>query len=50
MRLDPGDVCPRTGAYRLIDRDGRLVNTIYVGEGELMPPTQYSGCHYEWES
>ncbi len=49
MRLNSGDVCPKTGAYRLIDRDGRTVNTIYVGEGEAMPPAQYSGCHYESE-
>lgn len=50
MRLNSGDVCPKTGAYKVIDKDGRVVNTIYVGEGETMPPTQYSGCHYEFES
>ncbi len=50
MRLNCGDVCPKTGAYKVIDQNGKVVNTIYVGEGETMPPTQYSDCHYESES
>ena len=49
MRLNCGDVCPRTGAYKVIDGEGRLLNTIYVGEGESMPPTQDTNCHYELE-
>ena len=49
MRLNTGDTCPRTGAYRVIDGEGRLLNTIYVGEGESMPPTQDIHCHYELE-
>lgn len=47
MRVECGDVCPKTGAYRAIDGEGRTVATIYVGEGETMPPMQRSGCHYE---
>ncbi|MCI8343373.1 MAG: hypothetical protein HFE25_02885 [Clostridia bacterium] len=47
MRLNCGDVCPKTGSYKVIDAEGKIVNTIYVGEGETMPPTQYSDCHYE---
>lgn len=47
MRLNCGDTCPKTGSYRVVDENGRTVNTIYVGEGETMPPTQCSGCHYE---
>ena len=50
MRLNYGDVCPKTGAYKVIDQNGKVVNTIYIGEGETMPPTQYSDCHYESES
>ena len=42
MRLNCGDTCPKTGSYNVI-------NTIYVGEGETMPPTQRSDCHYESE-
>ena len=49
MKLISGDLCPRTGAYRIIDGEGRLLNTIYVGEGESMPPTQDIKCHYEPE-
>ena len=47
MRLDCGDACPKTGAYRIIDGQGKIVSTIYVSEGETMPPTERHGCHYE---
>lgn len=50
MRLHCGDTCPKTGAYRVIDGEGNVINTIYVGEGETMPPTQSSDCYYESES
>ncbi len=49
MKLNAGDVCPKTGAYKVIDRNGKVINTVYVGEGETMPPTRYSGCYYESE-
>ncbi len=50
MRLNCGDVCPKTGSYKVVNEDGKTVNTIYVGEGETMPPTQYANCHYEWDN
>ena len=50
MRLNCGDVCPKTGAYKVIDGSGRVVNTIYIAQGETMPPTQDPNCHYESES
>lgn len=49
MKLHCGDLCPRTGAYKVIDGEGRHLNTIYVGEGESMPATQDKLCHYEAE-
>ena len=39
MRLNSGDVCPKTGAYKVIDKDGKVVNTVYVGEGETIAAT-----------
>lgn len=50
MKLKHNDVCPKTGAYRVIDGEGRILNTIYVGEGEFMPPTQDPNCRYELAS
>ena len=47
MRLNCGDICPRSGSYKVIDSDGDVVNTVYVDEGETMPPTQKPDCHYE---
>ncbi len=49
MRLNCGDICPKTGVYRVINENGRVINTVYVGEGESMPPTQVSSCHYEFD-
>ena len=46
MRLNCGDTCPKTGSYKVMDAQGNVINTIYVGEGETMPPTQRSDCHY----
>ena len=37
--------CP---GYKVVDGQGKTVNTIYIAEGETMPPTQTSGCHYEF--
>ena len=48
MRLNSGDYAPRSGSYKVIDAQGKTVNTIYIAEGETMPPTQQSGCHYEF--
>lgn len=48
MRLNSGDYAPRSGSYKVVDAQGKTVNTIYIAEGETMPPTQTSGCHYEF--
>lgn len=47
MRLNSGDTAPKTGSYSVIDSQGKTVNKVFVNEGETMPPTQISGCHYE---
>ena len=31
MRLNCGDTCPKTGSYNVVDAQGNVVNTIYVG-------------------
>ena len=48
MRLHSGDICPKTGTYRVINEDGKTLNSVFVGEGETMPPTQHSSCCYEF--
>ena len=50
MRANCGAVCHKTGSYKVIDGQGKIVNTIYVGEGETMPPPQYSDCYYEFDN
>ena len=36
MRLHSGDICPKTGTYRVINEDGKTLNSVFVGEGETM--------------
>lgn len=50
MKLNCGDTCPKSGHYKVVDGNGKTINSVWVGEGETMPPTQYSDCHYESES
>jgi len=46
MRLKGGDTCPKTGIYHVMDTEGRVVKTIYVGQGETMPSMQENGAYY----
>ena len=48
MRLVSGDICPKTGTYHVFNDEGKRLNSIFVGEGETMPPTQCSSCYYEF--
>ena len=50
MKLNCGDTCPRSGSYKVVAGKGNVIKSVYVGEGETMPPTQYSDCHYESEN
>lgn len=47
MKLNCGDTCPKSGSYDVVNEEGKVVNSVWVGEGETMPPTQISNCHYE---
>ena len=49
MNLNCGDICPKSGPYKVVNSKGNVINSVYVGEGQSMPPTQYSDCHYEIE-
>lgn len=49
MRLDSGDNAPKTGTYKVIDPNGRVIGSVHMKEGETLPPTDMSGCHYEME-
>ena len=50
MILYGGQICPKTGSYNVVNKYGEIINRVYIGKGELMPPTQYSDCYYESES
>jgi len=42
MKLNCGDICPKSGSYKVIDGKGNVVNSVYVDEGDTMPP--YAVC------
>ena len=47
MKLYSGDICPKTGSYKVVDGHGKVINWVWVNEGETMPFIQYSDCFYE---
>lgn len=47
MRLNPGEMAPRTGNYNVVDANGEIVNSVFMNQGDTMPPTQSSDYHYE---
>ena len=49
MRLNSGDTAPKTANYKVIDSNGKVIARSICREGETLPPTQMSGCHYEVE-
>lgn len=49
MKLQSGEICPKTGAYKVLNKDGKYLGSVFVGEGETMPPTQCSSCYYEFD-
>lgn len=48
MKLQPGENAPKTGEYKVI-KNGNTINTVYVHQGDRMPPSPDAQCHYEIE-
>ena len=36
MKLNCGDTCPKSGKYNVIDGNGKVINSVYVNEGETI--------------
>ena len=36
-----------TATYTVIVQTGNVIGSVHMQEGETLPPTQQSGCHYE---
>lgn len=49
MKLNSGDTAPKSANYKVISPEGKVIGSVYMREGETLPPTQMSGCHYEAE-
>ncbi len=46
-KLNPGDIAPKTGHYKVVDKKGRTLDTISVKQGDRLPPTQSKDYYYE---
>jgi len=49
QKLNPGDIAPKSGSYKVLDSNGKKMNTVEVKKGNRLPPTQSSEYHYEFE-
>ena len=47
MRLNCGDTAPRTANYKVISPAGEIVGSVYMREGDTLPPTDIPACHCE---
>ena len=49
MQLNSGDTAPKSANYKVVSPNGDVIGNVYMREGETLPPTRISGCHYEME-
>lgn len=42
-----GEIAPKTGEYKVVASNGRVVGTVHVKKGDRMPPTQHANSHFE---
>ena len=47
MQYKPGETAPKTGSYKMVNEQGKVINTVDVQKGQSFPPCPRSGCHYE---
>ncbi|MFA5449483.1 MAG: YjzC family protein [Clostridia bacterium] len=46
MKLKSGEIAPKSGTYKEVAANGRVVNTIDVKKGNRLPPTQKAQSHF----
>jgi len=47
MKLNSGEIAPKTGTYNVIGKDGKVVGTVQVKKGDRIPPTRKQASHFE---
>lgn len=47
MKFQSGETAPKSGEYRVVDSNGKLVNKVSMQKGQTLPPTQSSKHHFE---
>lgn len=46
-RLKSGEIAPKSGTYNVVSESGRIVGSVRVKKGEVLPPTTHEGSHFE---
>lgn len=49
-KYNPGDIAPKTGYYKVIDKKGNTLDKVSVSKGDRLPPTQSKDYFYEPEN
>lgn len=47
MKLNSGDTAPKSGEYKVVDQNGKVMQTVSMREGQTLPPTQSSKWYFE---
>ncbi len=47
IKLKSGEIAPKSGSYNVVNRNGKVVNSVNVNKGDTMPPTQSKQNHFE---
>lgn len=48
MKLNSGEIAPKTGSYKVVGKDGSVVGTVNVKKGNRIPPSRNKqASHFE---
>ncbi|MBQ3571895.1 MAG: hypothetical protein IJA15_03605 [Clostridia bacterium] len=45
-KFQAGDVAPETGFYKIINKEHKCLNVIFLNKGERLPPVNDKNCYY----
>ena len=46
-KFNPGEIAPETGFYKVVDKNGNILDKVSVAKGDRLPPTQSKDYCYE---
>ncbi len=46
-KWNPGKIAPKSGTYKVVDKNGKTMYTVEMQKDKRFPPTQSSEYHFE---